>query len=160
MTAIYPGSFDPITNGHIEIIRRAAAVFERVVVAVMVNSEKRTMFTGDERVEMVKTALADIANVETVFFAGLTVELCREYAPSVLVKGVRTTADFDYEAMIAEANKAAGGVDTVLFMADPALARLNSLVVREFASHGGKVSQWVPENVNQKLKLKFENIGG
>lgn len=156
MTAIYPGSFDPVTFGHLDIIRRAAGIFDEVVVAVMVNSEKRYLFSDAERADMMTRACEGIANVKIVYFEGLTVDLVRRYSDAVLIKGVRSASDFDYEAMIAEANRASGGVETVFLFASPEYSRLSSLVVREFASQGADVSNWAPDHVCKILRERFQ----
>ena len=157
MTAIFPGSFDPPTYGHLDIIRRAAALFSHVLVAVMINSEKQTMFTGEERVEMLKECCRDIPGVEVLYWAGMTGDLARQYTPAVLVKGMRTASDFDYEAMIAAANLQAEGLDTLFLLAQPEHSRINSTVVREFGSRGGSVSAWAPPPVEAAIQRKFHN---
>ena len=155
MTAIFPGSFDPPTSGHIDVIRRAASMFDRVVVAVMINSEKHTMFSADERCSMLRQSCAGISNVEIIYSDRLTIDLAREYAPAVLVKGMRTASDFDYEAMIAAANFEADGLDTVFIISRPEHTRISSTVVREFGSRGGPVEAWAPQPVVDKIKEKF-----
>ena len=155
MNAIFPGSFDPPTVGHVDVIRRAARIFERVVVAVMVNSEKRAMFSADERCEMLRECCAGLENVEVIFSDRLTVELARKYEPAVLVKGMRTASDFDYEAMIAAANFEAGELDTVFIIARPEHTRVSSTVVREFGARGGSVERWTPAPVAERIAKKY-----
>ncbi len=155
MNAIFPGSFDPPTEGHLDVIRRASAIFERVIVAVMVNSEKHTMFGAEERREMLRECCAGLENVEVIFSDRLTIDLAQDYAPAVLVKGMRTASDFDYEAMISTANLEAGELDTVFIISRPEHTRVSSTVVREFGSHGGPVERWTPEPVARRIREKF-----
>ena len=155
MTVIFPGSFDPPTYGHIDIIRRAADIFTHVVVAVMINSEKSTMFSGEERVEMLQKCCSEIPGVEVLYWTGMTGELARMYEPAVLVKGMRTASDFDYEAMIAAANLEAEGLETVFLLSKPEHSRISSTVVREFGSRGGSVSKWAPPPVEMRINKKF-----
>lgn len=156
MTAIFPGSFDPPTIGHVDVIYRAAKMFEKVVVAVMINSEKKTMFSAEERCSALREACAELENVEVIYSDRLTIDLAHDYEPAVLVKGLRTAADFDYEAMIAAANIEADGLDSVFIISRPEHTRISSTVVREFGSRGGEVDAWAPESVVKLIKEKFE----
>lgn len=156
MTAIFPGSFDPVTLGHLDMIRRAAAIFDRVVVAVMHNShsQKASLITPQERVELIREAAKDIDGVEAVLFEGFTRDLCEKYRPCVLVKGVRNVRDFDYECEIAAANRFAGAADTLFLPAGEEFGSVSSTIVREFLKYGADISKLVPECVRVKLESK------
>jgi pantetheine-phosphate adenylyltransferase len=154
--AIYPGSFDPVHLGHLDIIERAARVFDRVVVAVARNSEKEGLFTPAERLEMLGAALGEMGKVEVDAFDGLTVEFAREKGARVLVKGLRAVVDFEYELKQASMNaRLAPDLDTVFFMTSAPYYFLSSTLIREVARLGGPVSGLVPEGVEERLRAKF-----
>ncbi len=154
--AIYPGSFDPVHLGHLDIINRAARVFERVIVAVARNSEKEGLFTPAERLEMLEAAVAGQRNVEVDAFDGLTVEFARERGAAVLVKGLRAVVDFEYELKQASMNaRLAPSTDTVFFMTSAPYYFLSSTLIREVARLGGAVTGLVPEGVEERLRAKF-----
>lgn len=151
--AIYPGSFDPITNGHIDIIKRAAKVFENVIVLVSLNTSKTELFTADTRAALAKEALKDIDNVFVHVWDGLTVEFAKNANAKVLIRGLRAPTDFDYEFQMALANKSlCGDIETVFFAADAQNMFLSSSMVKQIASFGGDISLYVPECVEKKLK--------
>ncbi|AFG34386.1 pantetheine-phosphate adenylyltransferase [Fervidobacterium pennivorans DSM 9078] len=157
--AIYPGSFDPITYGHIDIAKRAAELFDELYVVVMENKRKHYTFTIEERVEMVKECLKDIPNVRVDTFSGLLVEYTTKNKINVVIRGLRAVTDFEYELQMALANKEiCNGVETVFLMTDKNYSFLSSSLVKEVASFGGQVSQWVPEFVERKLREKFRNL--
>jgi pantetheine-phosphate adenylyltransferase len=157
--AIYPGSFDPITYGHIDIAKRAAELFDELYVVVMENKRKNYTFTIEERVEMVKECLKDIPNVRVDTFSGLLVEYTTKNNINVVIRGLRAVTDFEYELQMALANKEiCNGVETVFLMTDKNYSFLSSSLVKEVASFGGQVSQWVPEFVERKLREKFKNL--
>ncbi|WP_448379526.1 pantetheine-phosphate adenylyltransferase [Fervidobacterium sp.] len=157
--AIYPGSFDPITYGHIDIARRAAELFDELYVVVMENKRKNYTFTIEERVEMVKECLKDIPNIRVDTFSGLLVEYTTKNNINVVIRGLRAVTDFEYELQMALANKEiCNGVETVFLMTDKNYSFLSSSLVKEVASFGGQVSQWVPEFVERKLREKFGNL--
>ncbi len=157
--AIYPGSFDPITYGHIDIARRAAELFDELYVVVMENKRKNYTFTIEERVEMVKECLKGIPNVRVDTFSGLLVEYTTKNKINVVIRGLRAVTDFEYELQMALANKEiCNGVETVFLMTDKNYSFLSSSLVKEVASFGGQVSQWVPEFVERKLREKFRNL--
>lgn len=157
--AIYPGSFDPITYGHIDIARRAAELFDELYVVVMENKRKNYTFTIEERVEMVKECLKGIPNVRVDTFSGLLVEYTTKNKINVVIRGLRAVTDFEYELQMALANKEiCSGVETVFLMTDKNYSFLSSSLVKEVASFGGQVSQWVPEFVERKLREKFRNL--
>ncbi len=155
-TAIYPGSFDPITNGHVDIVKRAAHLFDRVVVTVAVNTTKRPVFTLDERVAMVKEALAGATGVEVTAFEGLLVESARQHKAAALVRGLRAVSDFEYEFQIALMNrKLAGEIETVFLMPSEKFTYLSSSLIRELAQMKADVSEFVPPCVVRELRAKF-----
>jgi pantetheine-phosphate adenylyltransferase len=157
--AIYPGSFDPITYGHIDIAKRAAELFDELYVVVMENKRKNYTFTIEERVEMVKECLKDLPNVRVDTFSGLLVEYTTRNNINVVIRGLRAVTDFEYELQMALANKEiCNGVETIFLMTDKNYSFLSSSLVKEVASFGGQVSQWVPEFVERKLREKFRNL--
>ncbi len=154
--ALYPGSFDPITFGHLDIIRRAAALFDTVVVAVMVNTSKRGLLEPKERVACIREACRDIHNVEVVSFSGLLVDLAAEKGISMIIKGVRNAADMENEKAQARANRQLlPGLETLLMPASPEYEHVSSTLAREVASLGGDVSRFVPSSVAQRLYDRF-----
>jgi pantetheine-phosphate adenylyltransferase len=154
--AVYPGSFDPVTNGHLDIVERAAELFERVVVAVATDSSKAPLFSSEERVAMLREACAHLANVEVDAFGGLLVEFAAQQGASVAVKGLRAVSDFEYELQQALMNRTLGqGVETVFFMTSPENLFLSSSTVKEIARLGGDVSPYVPLQVRARLQQKF-----
>jgi pantetheine-phosphate adenylyltransferase len=152
---VCPGSFDPVTNGHLDIISRAAAVYDEVVVAVVLNPSKIPMFTADERVEMLRDVLKERPNVTVDRFAGLTVDFCRANDISAIVKGLRAVSDFDYEMQMAQMNYSQAGVETMFVTTNPLYAFLSSSLVKEFAKYGGDVTGLVPEIVNSRLTSRL-----
>lgn len=156
-TAIYPGSFDPVTNGHVDIIRRASRMFERVIIVVMNNSAKRSLFSVEERVKMIETVVGDAENVEVDSHEGLLIDYCKEHDIRTCIRGLRAVTDFEYELQSAQTNKALslGMVDTVFLTTSLNYSYVSSSVAREIASYGGDVSLLVPEHVAQALKDKF-----
>ena len=155
--AIYPGSFDPITNGHMDIIRRAASMFDQVLVAVMINPGKTGLFTPDERVEMIQEAIRGMENVRVIACAGLLADLAREEKINILVKGVRTTMDLESELAMAFANKQLNPtLDTVLLPTSAETAHISSTLVREISLFHGDISAFVPTCVVPKMQQRFK----
>jgi pantetheine-phosphate adenylyltransferase len=155
-TAVYPGSFDPITNGHVDIIERAAQVFDRVIVAVAHNRKKQGLFTVEERIEMIAEACAHLPNVAVAQFEGLTADFVRERQATVLVRGLRAISDFEFELQMALMNKTLNpDVETMFMMTSVEWSFLSSSVVREVASFGGSVEGLVPPRVAERLRAKF-----
>ncbi|HMH94949.1 MAG TPA: pantetheine-phosphate adenylyltransferase [Streptosporangiaceae bacterium] len=152
---VCPGSFDPVTNGHLDIISRASAVYDEVVVAVVLNPSKIPMFTADERVEMLRDVLKERPNVTVAMFEGLTVDFCRANDISAIVKGLRAVSDFDYEMQMAQMNYSQAGVETMFMTTNPLYAFLSSSLVKEFAKYGGDVTGLVPEIVNSRLSSRL-----
>ena len=145
--AACPGSFDPVTNGHIDIISRASRLFDEVVVAVGVNASKNRLFSPEERMEMLAEASAPYPNVRIAGFDGLLTDFCRDHDVHAIVKGLRAVSDFDYELQMAQMNSPLTGVETVFVVADPQYGFVSSSLVKEVASYGGDVSAFVPEHV-------------
>ncbi|HYK27394.1 MAG TPA: pantetheine-phosphate adenylyltransferase [Streptosporangiaceae bacterium] len=153
--AVCPGSFDPVTNGHIDIITRAAQLYDEVVVAVVLNPNKTTLFTAAERVELIREATKALDNVSVDRFEGLTVDFCRRNHISAIIKGLRAVSDFDYEMQMAQMNYNQAGVETLFMTTNPLYAFLSSSLVKEFAKFGGDVSGLVPPGVLEKLTTRL-----
>ncbi|MDR3012144.1 MAG: pantetheine-phosphate adenylyltransferase [Chitinispirillales bacterium] len=159
-TALYPGTFDPITYGHIDIAVRAAKIFRKVIAVVAVNASKNPIFTPEERVEMAREALKDIPEIEVVSYSGLIVDYVRERSASAIVRGLRAVSDFDYEFQMAFTNRnMLASAETVFFMPSAEYTYLNSTLVRQLAEHGGDISGFVPEFVKKKLLEKMKLCG-
>ncbi|MFH0765573.1 MAG: pantetheine-phosphate adenylyltransferase [Calditrichota bacterium] len=155
-TAIYPGTFDPITNGHIDIIKRARPMFDRVIVTLAVNSEKRTLFTVEERRAMIAEATQGLQGVEVAQFSGLVVDFAKEVHASAIIRGLRAVSDFEYEFQMALMNrKQCPTIDTVFLMPDERYTYLSSSIVRELAKHQGKIDCFVPAVTLKMLDQKF-----
>lgn len=155
-TAIYPGSFDPLTNGHVGIIRSALHCFDRLVVAVLVNPKKNPLFTVEERLEMIREVVGDDPRVEVDSFEGLLVDYAREKKVHVVVRGLRAVADFEYELQMANMNRTLNeNVETVFIMASDAYFYVASTLVKEAAALGGDVSKIVPPGVHSRLMAKL-----
>jgi pantetheine-phosphate adenylyltransferase len=152
---VCPGSFDPVTNGHLDVISRASAVYDEVVVAVVLNPSKIPMFTADERVEMLRDVLKERPNVTVARFEGLIVDFCRANDISAIVKGLRAVSDFDYEMQMAQMNYSQAGVETMFVTTNPLYAFLSSSLVKEFAKYGGDVTGLVPDLVNSRLSSRL-----
>jgi pantetheine-phosphate adenylyltransferase len=159
-TALCPGSFDPVTNGHLDIVERAARYFDRVIVAVIRNPQKtQTLFTLEERKDMLADVLGHLPNVEIDFFKGLLVDFAREKGADAIVKGLRAVTDFDYELQMAQMNHKLSGIDTFFMTTNPQWSFLSSSLVREVARFGGDVSSMVPEIVLRRLKERYAEEG-
>ncbi len=154
--AIYPGSFDPITNGHMDILSRALKAFDKVIVLVAVNPNKSSRFTYQERVEMIKEATKDMGNVEVDYFNGLTVEYAKKHNANYLIRGLRAVTDFEYEFQLAAANQFAdSNIDSVFFMSRGITSDITSSMIMELFTNGVDVSNLVPNSVLKKLKEKY-----
>jgi pantetheine-phosphate adenylyltransferase len=152
---VCPGSFDPVTNGHLDIITRAAQLYDEVVVAVGANLSKSTLFTPPERVELIREAVKELDNVRVENFEGLIVDFCRQNHISAIVKGLRAVTDFDYEMQMAQMNYSQAGVETLFMTTNPLYAFLSSSLVKEFCKFGGDVSGLVPPNVLSHLTTRL-----
>jgi pantetheine-phosphate adenylyltransferase len=155
LTALCPGTFDPVTNGHIDVVERAARLFDQVVVAVIDNPNKRPLFTAEERVRMLKEAMGDLANVDVTSFGGLLVDYARDRGIGIIVKGLRAVSDFDYELQMAQMNRHLSGVETCFIPTNPQWSYLSSSLVKEVAQLGGDVSALVPGHVLPLLEEKL-----
>ena len=153
--AVCPGSFDPVTNGHLDVFRRASTLADRVIVAVLINKTKSSLFTVDERIAMLREVVADLPNVEVDSFYGLLVDYCAQNDVSAIVKGLRAVSDFDYELQMAQMNGNLTGVDTVFIPTAPDYMFIASSLVKEVARHGGDVADLVPTPVLAALDAKF-----
>ena len=149
--AVFAGSFDPVTLGHVDIVRRAAALFEHVIVAVGHHPSKRYWFDTARRVQLFEEALSGLANTRVRSFQGLLVDVCKQEGAAVIVRGVRSMTDADYEMRYALANRDLSGVETVFLTADPRFSFVASSIVKEIAGNGGDVSRYVPACVLQAL---------
>lgn len=148
---VCPGSFDPVTNGHLDIIERASRLFDEVVVAVLVNQNKTGLFSIPERIELLERAVGHLPNVRVDSFQGLLVDFCRDHGITAIVKGLRAVTDFDYELQMAQMNGSLTEVDTVFVPTSPAWSFLASSLVKEVAKYGGDVSSLVPAHVLERL---------
>ncbi len=157
--ALCPGSFDPVTNGHIDIIGRAASLYDEVVVAVFVNQSKSGLFSVDERRDMLGEVTAEYPNVSVDTFEGLVVDYCRAHDVPVIVKGLRAVSDFDYELQMAQMNRGLAGVDTLFMPTNPEYSFLASSLVKEIAKWGGDVSSLVPSTVLKRLMERSRSGG-
>jgi pantetheine-phosphate adenylyltransferase len=154
--AVYPGSFDPVTNGHLDLINRCAPLVDRLIVAVLRNAGKQPLFTAEERVEMLRSATAGMANVEVDCFDGLLVEYARRRGASLLLRGIRAISDYEYELQMALMNRRlAPEIETMFMMAGEAYSFLSSRLVKEVIALGGDVSGLVPPQVEAKLKERL-----
>ena len=154
-TACCPGSFDPVTNGHLDIVERAAALFDEVTVAVLVNQGKQSLFSVDERMNMLRQVTAHLPNVRVDSFQGLLVDFCRERNIVAVVKGLRAVSDFDYELQMAQMNSTLAGVETVFVPTAPAWSFLASSLVKEVAALGGDVEHLLPSAVHGQLMKRL-----
>ena len=156
-TVIYPGSFDPFTNGHLDVVQRAAKLFDRVIVAVAQNTDKQTLFTQAERKRQIATVLADLPNVEVTEFKGLLVEFAKAQKAQAIIRGLRAVSDFEFEFQLALMNrKLEEEIETIFMMPREAYTFLSSKLVKEIAQLGGDVSAFVPANVEQALQGKLK----
>ncbi len=153
--AVCPGSFDPVTNGHIDIVARASKLFDEVVVAVGVNKSKNRLFSAEERIDMLRQACAGYDNVTVDGFSGLLTDFCTERGIHAIVKGLRAVSDFDYELQMAQMNASLSGVETVFVPTSPAYSFLASSLVKEVAAFGGDVSGLVPGFVHERLVARL-----
>jgi pantetheine-phosphate adenylyltransferase len=155
--AVCPGSFDPITFGHLDIIARASAHFDHVVIAVLENRTKSTLFSVAERIEMIRETTSHLSNVSVDSWSGLLVDYCKSNSIQAIVKGLRAVTDFDYELQMAQVNLQGSGVETMFMATSPTHSFLSSSLVKELAHYGGDVSTMVPASINAALKLR---VGG
>ncbi len=159
MIAVYPGSFDPVTFGHLDIIRRSSAVVDELIVGVLRNREKTPLFSAEERVNMIVDATRDIGNVKVTVFSGLSVDFARASGAQVIVRGLRAITDFEYELQMAQTNRIMEpSVDTMFLTTSLEYAYLSSTTVKEVAAYEGDISRFVPENVADALHRRVAEI--
>ena len=155
-TAVYPGSFDPATNGHLDIIRRASKMFDHLIIAVLSNSAKSPLFPIEDRVKMLEEITSDIPNCTVETFDGLTIDFCRRRNAGFMVRGLRAVTDFEYELQIAQTNRViAGDIDTVFLTTNLKYSYLSSSIVKEIASYNGDISAFVDERIAARVLRKF-----
>jgi pantetheine-phosphate adenylyltransferase len=154
--AVCPGSFDPVTNGHLDIIGRAAGLYDEVVVAVLMNKSKAGLFNVEERMELLRETTRSYGNVTVESFHGLLVDFCKAHSIPVIVKGLRAVSDFDYELQMAQMNHSLAGTETVFMSTNPTYSFLSSSLVKEVATWGGDVSGLVPSTVWRRLQERLE----
>lgn len=155
--AVYPGSFDPITNGHLDIIKRASRIYDKLIVGVLDNNNKNPVFTAEERCRMIKDVTSDIENVDCDLFSGLLVDFAKQNNASVIVKGLRTVADFEYEFQMALLNKALNPeFETVFLMTDTKYSYISSSMVKEVAKYHGRLEGLIPVSILNKVKEKYK----
>lgn len=155
--AVFPGSFDPITDGHVDLVNRAKFIFDKVVVAVGVNSQKKTLYTLDQRLEWINEVFSKDQNVEVGHFEGLTVNYCKTINSNYLLRGLRNASDFDYEKTISQLNSIIGdNIETVFLISKPEYSHISSTIVREIIKGKGDVSKFVPKAISKSIKnIKF-----
>ncbi|RBY86322.1 pantetheine-phosphate adenylyltransferase [Blastococcus sp. TF02A-30] len=150
--AVCPGSFDPVTNGHVDVINRAAGLYDELVVAVLVNPGKAGLFPVEERIELLREAVADLPTVRVDSFQGLLVDYCRAHDIPVIVKGLRAVSDFEYELQMAQMNRELAAIETLFVPTAPQVGHLSSSLVKQIAMFGGDVSRLVPKAVDDRLR--------
>jgi len=160
-TAVYPGTFDPITLGHEDLVRRAATLFDNVIVAVADSSGKHPFFTRDERVAMVREVLKDLKNVQVTGFSGLLMKFVQQHEARVVIRGLRAVSDFEYEFQLAGMNRGMyPDVETLFLTPGEQYMFISATIVREISTMGGDVTKFVPPHVAKQLKVKIKQLGG
>ena len=156
--AVYPGSFDPVTNGHIDLIQRSANLFDQVIVAILSNTDKDPLFSIEERKEMLQEATRGLKNVSVTSFAGLLVDYVEQVKASVIIRGIRAVSDYEYELQMALMNRRLSNrVETVFMLPAEAYSFLSSKLVKEIAGLGGAIQEFVPADVERRLRAKFRS---
>jgi len=148
--ALFPGTFDPITIGHLSIINRALSLVDEVIVAIGVNQNKKTFFSLEKRISMMEELFAGNDKIKVSFYEGLTIDFAEKIGAEFILRGIRSIADFEYEKNIADINRQLSGIDTFILFTEPEHAHISSSIVRELLSYGKDVSQFVPQNINMK----------
>ena len=157
-TAVYPGSFDPVTNGHLDVIRRSAAVFDKVIVAVSVNSQKKPLFSIEERMELISIVTKDLPNVEVSTFTGLLADYAEQNQAQVIIKGLRAVSDFEYEFQMALMNKKLNpATETFFMMTSQQYSFLSSSIVKEVGTLGGSLDGLVPNEILERIQSKLKS---
>lgn len=156
--AIYPGSFDPITKGHLDVLKTGCEIFDKVIIAVLRNSGKKSFLTVEERVNLIKESTKDLKNIEVDAFEGLTVEYAKKKGAKILLRGLRAVSDFEYEMQLSQTNSALSTeIKTVFLTTRPKYNFISSSTVKDIAIMGGDISKFVPESVDKYLKKKLQN---
>ncbi len=155
---VCPGSFDPITYGHLDIIQRASRIFDEVVIAVMVNKNKNTLFSVAERIEMIQEVTADLPGVSVDSWSGLLVDYCEAKEIGIIIKGLRAVTDFDYELQMSQINVQLKGIETIFISTSPTHSFLSSSLVKEIASYDGDVSKYMPEALVDRLRIRLHEF--
>ena len=160
LRAIYPGSFDPVTNGHLDVIRRASGLVDELIVGVLNNKAKTPLFSVEERVKMLKEVTTELPGVKIIPFEGLLIDFAKEMSAKMVVRGLRAVTDFEYELQMAQTNhKLAEDIETVFLTTSLKYSYLSSTIVKEVAAFGGDISQFVPEHVEERIKSKITKKG-
>lgn len=155
-TAIYPGSFDPITKGHLDVLKRAASIFDKIIVAVLINSSKKSFLPIEDRIKLIKESCKDLDNIEVDSFDGLTIDYARKKNSNVLIRGLRAVSDFEYEMQLSQTNSAlAADINTVFLITKPKYNFISSSTIKEIAQMKGDISKFVPPPVTEYLKEKI-----
>ena len=152
--AVFPGTFDPITNGHLDVIRRGAALFEQLVIAVGHNPDKTCLLNRDERVEIITEVVADIPNVKVETYEGLTMDFVRQMGAGVILRGIRSSSDLHFESQVAQTNRVVAAVETIFIITKPEYSYISSSLIKQIAQMGGDVSQMTPPQVTSHIKRK------
>ena len=150
--AIFPGSFDPITNGHYDIIKRGVSLFDEIIVAIGVNAEKKYMFSLEERKHFIEEAFKDEPKVKVITYSGLTIDLCKKENAEFILRGLRNLADFEFEKAVAHTNRSLSKIETVFLLTAAGTSYISSSIVRDVLRNGGDISKLVPEAVYNKVK--------
>lgn len=156
LKAVCPGSFDPVTLGHLDVFARASTLFDEVTVAVLINKRKAGMFTTEERMDMIRESVSKYPNIKVESFHGLLVDFCKDRDIKVIVKGLRAVSDFDYELQMAQANHSLSGIETFFISTNPLYAFLSSSLVKEIATFGGDVHEMVPDVVHHRIIARVQ----
>lgn len=153
-TAVFPGSFDPITSGHVDVVRRSLPLFDNIIIAIGANSQKQSLYPLEKRIEWIQRVFKDEPKISVEAYEGLTVNFCNEHKAHYIVRGIRSASDFDYEKTIAHLNNAMyPDIETILMLARPELSSVSSTIVREIIRGKGKVDKFVPKEIVKELKL-------
>lgn len=157
--AVYPGSFDPFTNGHLDILKRAAGLFDHVIIGVLVNPSKSCLFSPQERVEMISEVIKPFENTRAIHFNGLLVDFCLKVGACAIIRGLRAVSDYEYEMqMFSVNNRLSPEVETVFLMSSPKFSFLSSSIAKEVARYGGEVDGLVPDNIKAEMLRKFSRV--
>ncbi len=158
--AVMPGSYDPITIGHSEMVKKAAPLFDKIIIAIGVNSNKKYVFSLEQRLEWLRSVFKDLPNVEVKYYTGLTAKFCEEEKAQYMVRGLRNASDFDYERIISQLNftLGKGKLETVFFISEPQYSHISSTIVREIIRGGGDVTPFIPDAIEDDLMEKANDI--